>query len=112
MPTESLLAAWASGTPDAFTFTLKAPRRITHDAKLQRCEDALGTFCRTARTLGPRLAALLFQLPPTLKKDVAVLRSFLDLLPDGLRSAFEFRHPSWFDDEVYAALRGRNAALC
>ena len=112
MPTETLLAGWASATPDAFTFTLKAPRRITHDAKLQRCEDALQTFCRTARTLGPRLAALLFQLPPTMKKDVGVLQGFLDLLPDGVRTAFEFRHLSWFDDEVYAALRGRNAALC
>jgi uncharacterized protein YecE (DUF72 family) len=112
MPTEALLAGWASVTPDAFTFTLKAPRRITHDAKLQRCEDTLQTFCRTARTLGPRLATLLFQLPPTMKKDADVLRSFLELLPDGLRTAFEFRHTSWFDAEVYTALRSRNAALC
>ncbi|HZB24895.1 MAG TPA: DUF72 domain-containing protein [Vicinamibacterales bacterium] len=112
MPTDALLAGWAAATPEAFTFTLKAPRRITHDAKLQRCEDALQTFCRTARTLGPRLAALLFQLPPTMKKELGVLRSFLELLPEGLRTAFEFRHPSWFDAEVYAALRSRNAALC
>ena len=112
MPTEALLAGWASATPDAFTFTLKAPRRITHDAKLQRCEDALQAFCRTARTLGPRLAALLFQLPPTMKKELGVLQSFLELLPEGIRTAFEFRHPSWFDGEVYAALRRSNAALC
>src|SRR5918995_41216 len=68
MPTEKLLQGWADGTPDRFSFTLKAPRRITHDAKLQRCEDLLQGFCRTSRTLGPKLAALLFQLPPTFKK--------------------------------------------
>src|SRR5262245_56350312 len=112
MPTEKLLAGWAAGTPDGFSFTLKAPRRITHDSKLQRCEDLLQTFCRTARTLGPRLATLLFQLPPTFKKDAAVLRSFVDLLPDGTRAAFEFRHPSWHDAEVFDVLKSRNAALC
>ena len=112
MPTERLLAGWSAGTPDAFTFTLKAPRRITHDAKLQRCEDLLQGFCRTARTLGPKLATLLFQLPPTFKKEAAVLREFLQLLPEGTRAAFEFRHASWFDGEVFDALRARNIALC
>jgi uncharacterized protein YecE (DUF72 family) len=112
IPTEKLLGGWAAGTPDGFTFTLKAPRRITHDAKLQRCEDLTQVFCRTARTLGPKLAVLLFQLPPTFKKDVDVLRAFLELLPEGTRAAFEFRHASWHDDDVFAALRARNVALC
>jgi uncharacterized protein YecE (DUF72 family) len=112
LPTETLLAGWAAGTPEAFSFTLKAPRRITHDAKLQRCEDLVQTFCRTARTLGPKLATLLFQLPPTFKKDATVLKSFLELLPDGTRAALEFRHPSWFDAEIFDALRSRNIALC
>ena len=112
MPTEKLLAGWSAGTPDNFQFTLKAPRRITHDAKLQRCEDLLQSFCRTARTLGPKLGALLFQLPPTFKKDVQVLRAFLELLPDGTRAAVEFRHPSWFDQEIFDALRAKNMALC
>jgi uncharacterized protein YecE (DUF72 family) len=112
MPTEKLLAGWAEGTPAAFTFTLKAPRRITHDARLQRCEDLLQGFCRTARTLGGKLAALLFQLPPHFKKDVGVLRSFLELLPEGTRAAFEFRHESWLVPEVYDTLRARNIALC
>jgi uncharacterized protein YecE (DUF72 family) len=112
LPNEKLLAGWASGTPERFTFTLKAPRRITHDAKLQRCEDLTLSFCRTAETLGPRLAALLFQLAPTFKKDAGVLREFVELIPDRLRAAFEFRHPSWFDPEVFDILRGRNIALC
>ena len=81
MPTEKLLAGWAEGTPEHFTFTLKAPRRITHDAKLQRCEELLQTFCRTARTLGPKLATLLFQLPPSFKKSADVLRAFVELIP-------------------------------
>ena len=112
MPTEKLLQGWAEGTPANFTFTLKAPRRITHDSKLQRCEDLLQGFCRTARTLGPKLAVLLFQLPPNFKKDAAVLRAFLELLPEGTRAAFEFRHASWLDTETFDALRGRNIALC
>jgi uncharacterized protein YecE (DUF72 family) len=112
MPTDSLLAGWAAGTPEHFRFTLKAPRRITHDSKLQRCEDLLQAFCRTARTLGPKLGALLFQLPPTHKKDTAVLRNFLELLPEGTEAAFEFRHASWFDGDVFDALRSRNIALC
>jgi uncharacterized protein YecE (DUF72 family) len=112
MPNDKLLAGWSAGTPEHFTFTLKAPRRITHDSKLQRCEDLTQTFCRTAKTLGPKLGLLLFQLPPNFKKDAAVLRAFTELLPDGTRAAFEFRHPSWFDDEVFEALRARGLALC
>ena len=112
IPTEKLLAGWAAGTPEPFTFTLKAPRRITHDAKLQRCEDLLQTFCRTARTLGPKLAALLFQLPPTFRKDADVLRTFVELIPEGTRAAFEFRHASWLDSETFDLLRSRNLALC
>jgi uncharacterized protein YecE (DUF72 family) len=112
MPTEKLLAGWAAGTPEHFTFTLKAPRRITHDAKLQRCEDTLQAFCRTARTLGPKLAVLLFQLPPTFKKDLHVLRDFVELLPEGTRAAFEFRHASWLEPQAFEILRARNVALC
>jgi uncharacterized protein YecE (DUF72 family) len=112
LPTEKLLAGWSAGTPDHFTFTLKAPRRITHDSKLQRCEDLTQAFCRTARTLGSKLGVLLFQLPPHFKKDAAVLREFTDTLPDGTRAAFEFRHPSWFDAETFAVLRERGLALC
>ncbi len=112
MPTEKQLAGWAAGTPDGFTFTLKAPRRITHDSKLERCEDLVHAFCRIARTLDRKLGVLLFQLPPTFRKNTDVLRSFVELLPDGTRAAFEFRHPSWFDADVFDALRSRNVTLC
>ncbi len=112
MPTERLLAGWAAGTPEGFRFTLKAPRRITHDARLQRCDELVEAFCRVAATLGPKLGTLLFQLPPGFRKDAGVLRGFVGQLPPGTRAAVEFRHPSWFDDEVYEVLRSRNVALC
>jgi uncharacterized protein YecE (DUF72 family) len=76
MPTEKILAGWTTQVPPEFRFTLKAPRRITHDAKLSSCEELTGAFCRVAGTLGSQLGALLFQLPPTLKKDVPRLDAF------------------------------------
>jgi uncharacterized protein YecE (DUF72 family) len=112
MPTEKLLAGWAQATPETFRFTLKAPRRITHDSKLRGVEELTGAFCRVARSLGGRLATLLFQLPPAFKKDLPALEAFLTELPDGTRAAFEFRHDSWHDAAVFDALRRRNLALC
>ena len=76
------------------------------------CEDLTAEFCRVAGTLGDQLGALLFQLPPTLKKDLPRLDAFLDTLPPKAPAAFEFRHPSWFDDEVFARLKQRGSALC
>jgi uncharacterized protein YecE (DUF72 family) len=112
MPTIALLAGWSAGTPDAFTFTLKAPRRITHDSKLKNVGDLTRTFCETASALGSKLGVLLFQLPPTLKRDEALFSAFLGTIPEGTRAAFEFRHESWHDDAVFEALRRRNLALC
>jgi uncharacterized protein YecE (DUF72 family) len=112
MPTARQLEAWAAQVPESFTFSLKAPRRITHDRRLKEAQDAVRGFCDAAAALGPRLGVLLFQLPPNFKIDVPRLEAFLGSLPPGARAAFEFRHPSWWDDTVYAVLRGRNAALC
>jgi uncharacterized protein YecE (DUF72 family) len=112
IPSPALLEGWSKATPEQFIFTLKAPRRITHDAKLRRCEELTQDFCRTANTLGTRLGVLLFQLPPTFKRDDHALAEFLDLLPEGMRAAFEFRHASWHDDAVFELLRKRNVALC
>ncbi len=111
-PTPAILAGWSQQTPQAFKFTLKAPKRITHDARLRDCAEPLARFVRTAATLGPKLGMLLFQLPPFFKKDVAVLDAFLEQLPREQSAAFEFRHHSWLDDEVFARLRARNLALC
>ncbi len=112
MPSEKLLAGWTKQVPAEFRFTLKAPRRITHDAKLVNCRDLTVEFCRVAATLGPQLGALLFQLPPSLKKDLGRLDAFLETLPPRAPAAFEFRHPSWFDADVFARLRERQTALC
>ena len=112
MPNEALLAGWAAGTPEHFVFTLKAPRRITHDSKLKNVADLTRAFCKIGGTLGSRLGILLFQLPPNFKRDDAIFNDFLDTLPDGTRAAFEFRHDSWHDEAVFDALKRRNLALC
>ena len=111
-PNEKILDGWNKATPERFKLTLKAPKRITHDARLRDCGDRVRQFLETAATLGPKLGALLFQLPPNLKKDVALLDAFLDIFPPRVCAAFEFRHESWLSDEVYARLRERNLALC
>jgi uncharacterized protein YecE (DUF72 family) len=111
-PNETILDGWARATPERFKLTLKAPRRITHDARLRECGDRVRQFLETAATLGPKLGALLFQLPPNLKKDLALFDAFLDAFPPRVRAAFEFRHTSWLDDDVFARLQARNLALC
>jgi uncharacterized protein YecE (DUF72 family) len=111
-PNEKILDGWNKATPDRFKLTLKAPKRITHDARLRDCGDRVRQFLETAATLGPKLGALLFQLPPNLKKDLALFDAFLDTFPPRVCAAFEFRHVSWLDDDVYERLRARNLALC
>ena len=111
-PNEKILAGWSSATPERYKLTLKAPKRITHDSRLRDCGDRVRQFLETAATLGPKLGALLFQLPPNLKKDVPLLDAFLDAFPPRVTAAFEFRHVSWLDDEVFERLRRRNLALC
>jgi uncharacterized protein YecE (DUF72 family) len=111
-PTEKILRGWDLATPDHFRLTLKAPKRITHEARLRDCGDDVRRFVEVASTLGPKLGVLLFQLPPNLKKDMARFDAFVDALPPGVRAAFEFRHVSWLEPEVFERLRARNLALC
>ena len=114
MPTPKLIAGWRAQVPPEFRFTLKAPKRITHDRRLRAADvvDSVQAFITAASELGPQLAALLFQLPPNFKKDLPLLNEFLSLLPPKTTAAFEFRNASWLDDAVYDALRARNIALC
>ena len=112
MPKASVLETWTEKVPDDFRFILKASRRITHFKRLKGTDEELGYFVATSKTLGDKLGALLFQLPPNFKKDLERLEGFLTILPADVRAAFEFRHPSWFCDETYAALREYDRALC
>ena len=112
MPNAKTVAGWGAAAPDGFTYVLKAPQRITHFLRLRGVAEPLSYFCDAARALGDKLGPLLFQLPPNFKKAPDRLAETLASLPAGLRAAFEFRHESWFDDEVYALLRARNVALC
>lgn len=112
IPSAKTIDGWSNATPPDFRFGLKAPQKVTHFAKLRNCSDTLRYFHEVTSALGDKLGPVLFQLPPSLKKDKALLTAFLDEVPSGMRAAFEFRHASWFDDEVFAALKERNAALC
>ncbi|HZH04180.1 MAG TPA: DUF72 domain-containing protein [Myxococcaceae bacterium] len=112
MPGEKLLSSWAEQVGPDFQFALKAPQRITHQKRLVDAESVTQEFVRIARGLGGRLGPLLFQLPPYMKKDLPRLQAFLELLPPDVRVTFEFRHPSWVDDEVHGALQSHGAALC
>jgi uncharacterized protein YecE (DUF72 family) len=112
MPNAKTVAGWNAATPEGFTFVLKAPQRITHFARLQNIDDPLRFFLETIRNLNAKLGAVLFQLPPNFKKDVERLGCLLTQLPTDVRAACEFRHASWWSDDVYELLRSTNTALC
>jgi uncharacterized protein YecE (DUF72 family) len=111
IPSEKVLMGWAERVPPDFRFVLKASRRITHNSRLAGEDGSLEYFLRAINPLGDRLGPTLFQLPPTFKKDAVRLRDFLARLPKRWMAAVEFRHASWFDDEVYDLLRSRDVAL-
>ena len=112
LPKASVLEGWADAVPADFQFAIKAPQQITHVQRLKDAGELVSQLLQVAGVLKERRGSLLFQLPPASKKDVPRLRAFFALLPSPHRAAFEFRHPSWFDDEVLGLLRDHRAALC
>ena len=112
MPTVRTLQGWGKETPSSFIFSLKAPRRITHDLRLRDAADPLSFFTETTASLKERLGVLLFQLPPFLKKDSSRLEDFLHQVPPGFRTAFEFRNTTWFADDVFECMRRFGVGLC
>jgi uncharacterized protein YecE (DUF72 family) len=112
MPKRAMLEGWAAKTPPHFRFALKAPQRITHFARLRSTGETLDHFIETAQALGERLGPVLFQLPPDLARDDALLSDFIAQLGRRVRAAFEFRHPSWFAAPVLQVMRSQGAALC
>jgi uncharacterized protein YecE (DUF72 family) len=105
---------WIASTPEDFLFLPKAHMKITHSFKLEGAEEFTRAFLESLNPLrdAGRLGPVLFQLPPSLKKDLDRLSRFCKLLPRGIQSAFEFRNATWFDEEVYGVLRDCNVALC
>lgn len=112
LPKADMLENWAGQVPEDFQFVLKASRKITHFKKLKDADEETNYLLSTAKTLGSRLGVILFQQPPYLRKNADLLKSFLELIPNDIRAAFEFRHHSWFDNETYALLKEKNCALC
>ena len=113
-PTEKLLRGWSEATPPEFQFGVKANQKITHISRLKNVADFTADFLRALQPLATegKLGPVLFQLPPYLKADLTLLKDFLATVPRRVRAAFEFRHVSWFTDEIYAAMREANVALC
>ena len=111
LPKASVLESWAGQVPETFRFSIKASRRITHFARLkEEARDPTEYLLSTVGVLGERLGVVLFQMPPNLKKDTVRLEAFLEILPEGTPAAFEFRHESWKEEDVYDALRKRDMA--
>ena len=112
LPKRDLIELWSSQVPPQFKFSIKASQKITHFKRLKGAEDETGYLLDTVSALEQKLGVVFFQLPPNFKKDIERLGAFLHTLPKDVPIAFEFRHATWFDDEVYALLRAHDAALC
>lgn len=111
---DTTIQKWIAETPAAFRFGVKAHQVITHIKRLKNTQDFVPRFLATIQPLAQagKLGPVLFQLPPNLKADTSLLEEFLTTLPRGVPSAFEFRHASWFTDEILALLKKHNRALC
>ena len=112
VPKPHVVESWVEKVPPGFRFVVKATRRITHQKRLKEVGEETDYFLSIAAHFGDTLGAILFQLPPYLRKDIDRLKAFAELLPEGTRAALEFRHDSWFDDEVFDCLSEKNLALC
>jgi uncharacterized protein YecE (DUF72 family) len=112
MPQASVLEGWTQQVPPEFKFSVKASQRITHFKRLLQVEEETRSLFEVAAALGDKLGVILFQLPPNFKKDLPRLQAFVENLSSGVRCAFEFRHPTWFEDDILELLRRRNLALC
>jgi len=112
LPQKEMLETWRAQVPNNFRFALKAPQRITHFKRLKDAADETKYFLDTASVLGDQLGVVLFQLPPNMKKDLDRLRDFVQQVSPEFRAAFEFRHATWFDDDVLELLQTRGFPLC
>lgn len=112
LPKESVVKSWGDQVPEGFRFSVKASQKITHIKRLKDVGDEMEYLVRTCRSLDEKLGVILVQLPPNMKKDCERLGQFFALLAGDVKVAIEFRHASWFDDEVYSLLKENNSSLC
>jgi uncharacterized protein YecE (DUF72 family) len=112
LPQKSVLEHWKDQVPPGFKFSVKASQRITHFKRLKETEEETRYLLDTAAALEDRLGPVLFQLPPNMKKDLPRLELFVTCLPKETKATFEFRHQTWFDDDVLELLSRGNHALC
>ena len=112
LPQKSVLEGWKNQVPKDFSFSIKAPQRITHIKRLKDVEDDNKYFTDILKTLGNKLGIILYQFPPYFKKDLILFQNFINLIPDKIVAAFEFRHESWFGDDVYSCLNEKDFPIC
>ncbi len=112
LPRPSVLTAWYHRTPAEFTFVLKGSRVVTHRQRLKDCRTSVERFYERALLLREKLGAVLWQLPPGLACNCSLLEEFLSTLPTGPLAVLEFRHQSWYRDDVYTVLRTYHSVLC
>ncbi|GFP21988.1 hypothetical protein HKBW3S06_01214 [Candidatus Hakubella thermalkaliphila] len=112
LPAKNTFEDWKSKVPKGFLFAVKASRYITHIKRLKDAEEAWKKFLANTRALEEKLGPILFQLSPNFAKNLSRLEDFIEILPSNLRYSFEFRHPTWLDEEVYEVLKKKNIALC
>ncbi|CAN5696050.1 DUF72 domain-containing protein [soil metagenome] len=112
LPKPETFASWRARTPEDFVMAVKVNRYVTHIKRLRETGDPVDRFIANARHLGPKLGPVLLQLPPNLKADAGSLRDVLDRLIPHARVAVEFRHASWYTDDIERILHDRDVALC
>jgi uncharacterized protein YecE (DUF72 family) len=112
LPKESVFQKWHDASPEGFIFSVKVSRFITHIKRLKDCEDEVSKFMSRASFLKEKLGPILYQLPPGLHRDDEILDDFLSILPQSMRHVIEFRHESWFDEDVFEVLRRYHIGLC
>jgi len=111
-PQPSMIETWKAQVPESFRFSVKAPQTITHFRRLNNAGSQTQVLLKTIAPLEHRLGAVIFRLPETMKKDLRRLEAFLKELPAETPAVFDFRHPTWFDDEVVELLRSQNRVFC
>ena len=112
MPQPGMIESWKAQVPENFRFSVKAPQVITHFRRLKDAGPQTRIMLKTVSALQDRLGAVIFRLPEDMKKDLKRLEMFLKVLPADTPAVFDFRHPTWFDEEVVELLRSQKRVLC